>query len=77
VIGDALAITLMNIKNFKPHDFALFHSGCILGRRLLLKVKDVKIPKKSCSILNTIVLSIADVIISLSDKEFGVELFPE
>ena len=40
VIGDALAVSLMNIKNFKQEDFALTHPGGSLGRRLLLKVKD-------------------------------------
>ena len=40
VTGDALAVSLMNIKNFKQEDFALTHPGGSLGRRLLLKVKD-------------------------------------
>ena len=40
VIGDALAVSLMNLKNFKQEDFALTHPGGSLGRRLLLKVKD-------------------------------------
>ena len=41
VIGDALAIALMNLRNFKPENFAKYHPGGSLGRRLLLKVKDV------------------------------------
>lgn len=40
-LGDALAIALMNARNFKEEHFARFHPGGSLGRRLLLKVKDV------------------------------------
>lgn len=39
-LGDALAITLSTIKNFKTEDFALRHPGGSLGRRLLDRVKD-------------------------------------
>ena len=38
-MGDAIAVTLMNEKNFKPENFAKFHPGGSLGRRLLTKVK--------------------------------------
>jgi arabinose-5-phosphate isomerase len=41
VMGDALAITLMELKGFKDTDFAQFHPGGSLGRRLLTKVEDV------------------------------------
>lgn len=41
VIGDALALTLMNIKNVQKQDFAFFHPGGNLGRRLMLRVKDI------------------------------------
>ncbi|HEX9757277.1 MAG TPA: KpsF/GutQ family sugar-phosphate isomerase [Nitrospiria bacterium] len=40
-MGDALAIVLLQKRGFKEQDFALFHPGGILGRRLLLKVEDV------------------------------------
>jgi len=40
-MGDALAITLSTLKNFQPEDFARFHPGGSLGRKLLTKVKDV------------------------------------
>ena len=40
IIGDALAVSLMNLKNFKQEDFALTHPGGSLGRRLLSNVKD-------------------------------------
>ncbi len=40
-LGDAIAIALSNLKGFTPEDFALFHPGGSLGRKLLTKVKDV------------------------------------
>ena len=39
-IGDALAVSLMNARGFEPGDFARFHPGGSLGRRLLGRVKD-------------------------------------
>ena len=41
VMGDALAIALMRVRNFKPQDFAQFHSGGELGKRLLTTAQDV------------------------------------
>ncbi|HED8078907.1 TPA: KpsF/GutQ family sugar-phosphate isomerase [Campylobacter jejuni] len=43
VMGDALAAALMKARNFKPDDFALFHPGGSLGRKLLTKVKDLMV----------------------------------
>lgn len=40
-MGDALAMALMSAKNFTSQDFAMFHPGGALGRKLLLKVEDV------------------------------------
>lgn len=40
-MGDALAGALMDAKNFQPEDFAMYHPGGSLGRKLLTKVKDV------------------------------------
>lgn len=41
VMGDALAVALSTLKNFQPEDFARFHPGGSLGRRLLTRVSDV------------------------------------
>ena len=41
VVGDAIAMALMKLRGFKSEDFALFHPGGQLGRRLLLKVGDI------------------------------------
>ena len=40
-VGDALAITLMRMRGFEGRDFARFHPGGSLGRRLLLRVENV------------------------------------
>lgn len=40
-MGDALAVSLIKERNFQPHDFAKFHPGGTLGRKLLTRVKDV------------------------------------
>lgn len=40
-LGDALAIALINARDFKAEDFARFHPGGSLGRKLLNRVKDV------------------------------------
>lgn len=40
VMGDALTVALMNVRSFKPENFARFHPGGSLGRRLLSKVRD-------------------------------------
>jgi len=44
VMGDALASALMRARGFKPDDFAVYHPGGSLGRRLLLRVKDAMHP---------------------------------
>jgi arabinose-5-phosphate isomerase len=41
VMGDALAVALIQRRDFQPQDFAVFHPGGSLGRRLLTRVKDV------------------------------------
>ena len=40
-LGDAIAVALLEKKHFKPKDFALFHPGGALGKRLLLRVEDI------------------------------------
>lgn len=41
--GDAIAVALMRARNFRPDDFALFHPGGSLGRKLLTKVSDLMV----------------------------------
>jgi len=44
-LGDALAITLLEVKGFRREDFAALHPGGALGRNLLLRVRDVMLTK--------------------------------
>jgi arabinose-5-phosphate isomerase len=41
VMGDALAVCLMELRDFKASDFAKYHPGGALGKKLLLRVKDM------------------------------------
>lgn len=46
-MADALAVCLVELKGFKEKDFAFFHPGGLLGRRLILKVEDIMRKNKS------------------------------
>ena len=72
VLGDALAVSLMNLKNFRQEDFALTHPGGSLGRRLLLKVKDEMI-KKNLPFVD-ISSKMQDVIVKMTECRLGLAL---
>ena len=42
-MGDVISALLIKMRNFKPENFALYHPGGSLGRKLLTKVKDIMI----------------------------------
>lgn len=70
VMGDALASVLIKLRGFKPENFAVYHPGGSLGRRLLLQVKDVM------HVINDIALgsredTIEDVVIKMTNKNLG------
>ena len=70
VIGDALSVTLVKIKGFSSNDFAKFHPGGSLGKKLFLKVKDiVNTDLKPMVTEND---NIKDVIIEISNKMLGI-----
>ena len=70
VIGDAIAVTLVKIKGFTSNDFAKFHPGGSLGKKLFLKVKDiVSTDSKPMVDEND---SMKDVIIEISAKMLGI-----
>lgn len=65
VMGDALAAALMKARNFKPDDFALFHPGGSLGKKLLTKVEDLMIKENLPIVsLNTNFSDLIDVMTS-------------
>tara|TARA_Y100000034_G_scaffold137038_1_gene219259 strand:- start:200108 stop:201079 length:972 start_codon:yes stop_codon:yes gene_type:complete len=69
VMGDALAICLLEIKGFSSNDFAKYHPGGALGKRLYLRVSDLisknEVPKVQLR------ASVADTIVEISEKRLG------
>lgn len=69
VIGDALAVCLLELNNFSSNDFAKYHPGGALGKKLYLRVSDIieknELPQVSLTTL------IKDVIIEISKKRLG------
>lgn len=69
VMGDALAIALMKVRGFRAEDYAVFHPGGSLGRRLLTRVKDV-MRKDALCVPKT--MTLGEVIIAISDARLGI-----
>ena len=70
VMGDALAVCLMEMKDFNAEDFAKYHPGGALGKKLLLKVSDMlEGAQKPMVSPND---SIKKVIFEISEKRLGV-----
>ena len=70
VMGDALAVALLEKRNFNAEDFALFHPGGSLGKKLSMKIDDVmfggdRIPKVNEN------LPLEKVIFEITSKRFG------
>jgi arabinose-5-phosphate isomerase len=70
VMGDALAITLLQKRNFTKEDFAMFHPGGNLGKQLLLKVDALMITGNDIPIVKESV-SVSDAIVEISSKRLG------
>jgi arabinose-5-phosphate isomerase len=75
VMGDALAVALTNLRDFQPQDFAKFHPGGLLGRRLLSRVRDAM--TKSLLPFVDLHKSILDVIHVMTKCRLGVALVME
>ena len=69
VMGDALAVTLLACKNFTDKDFAHFHPGGTLGKRLFLKLADILNANSKTSVNAD--ATINEVIIEISEKRLG------
>ena len=70
VMGDAIAVCLMEMKNFTAEDFAKYHPGGALGKKLLLRVSDMlDTTKKPIVAADSM---IKNVIIEISEKRLGV-----
>jgi arabinose-5-phosphate isomerase len=70
VMGDAMAVCLMKMRDFKSEDFAKYHPGGALGKKLLLRVGDLL--DESHKPMFDPDSSIKDVIMEISEKRLGV-----
>jgi arabinose-5-phosphate isomerase len=75
VMGDALAVALMKKRNFQDTDFAQFHPGGSLGRRLLTRVQDV-MQKENLPIVS-MHTSIQKIISVISEARLGLVVVSE
>ena len=69
VMGDALAICLMEMKGFNSDDFAKFHPGGTLGKKLYLRVADLYINNEKPKLAKD--GSLKEVIVEISSKRLG------
>lgn len=70
-MGDALAVALLDKRGFKEEDFACFHPGGALGKRLLLRVKDIMHTGDAVPAVSEETM-IKDAIYEISSKKMGV-----
>ena len=70
VMGDALAVCLMELSNFKATDFAKYHPGGALGKKLLLRVGDMLDQSRQPEVAPD--TNIKKVIFEISEKRLGV-----
>jgi arabinose-5-phosphate isomerase len=70
VMGDAMAVVLMELKGFGTDDFARFHPGGTLGKKLYLRVADLYTQNEKPAVLSNATLR--EVIVEISRKRLGV-----
>jgi arabinose-5-phosphate isomerase len=70
VMGDVLAVCLMELNGFTGQDFAKFHPGGNLGKRLYLRVADLYVNNARPAVLPT--ASLKEVIVEITEKRMGV-----
>lgn len=70
VMGDALAVTLMEMKGFQSDDFAKFHPGGTLGKKLYLRVSDLYIHNERPKV--TLGQSLKEVIVEMTARRLGI-----
>ncbi len=73
VLGDALAVVLLEERGFSPEDFAMLHPGGALGRRLLLRVEDLMHTGDAIPMV-TVGARLKEAIIEMTSKRLGLTL---
>lgn len=71
VMGDALAVALLQARGFTAEDFALSHPGGALGRKLLLKLEDIMHTGEALPIVSPEAL-VRDALLEISQKGLGM-----
>jgi arabinose-5-phosphate isomerase len=71
VMGDALAVALLEARGFTAEDFALSHPGGSLGRKLLLRIKDLMHTENRIPTVNTAAL-LTQALMEMTQKGFGM-----
>jgi arabinose-5-phosphate isomerase len=69
-MGDALAVCLMELNGFQSEDFAKFHPGGTLGKKLYLRVSDLFSDNEKPSVLAS--QSLKEVIVEMTAKRLGI-----
>lgn len=70
VMGDALAVSLLELRGFSSKDFAKYHPGGALGKRLYLRVNDLSSQNLKPQV--TLDASLKEVIVEITEKMLGV-----
>jgi arabinose-5-phosphate isomerase len=70
VMGDAIAICLMEMKGFQSEDFAKFHPGGMLGKKLYLRVSDLYTGNEKPAVKKD--QSLKEVIVEMTGKRLGI-----
>jgi arabinose-5-phosphate isomerase len=68
-MGDAMAVALLQLKDFSSDDFAKYHPGGALGKKLYLRVADIMLKNDKPSVQSD--AAIKDVILEISKKRLG------
>ena len=71
-LGDALAVALMEKRGFKEEDFASFHPGGSLGKKLFVKIKDL-MKTENLPIINT-KATLKEAVVAMSEGKLGTVL---
>ncbi|WP_298494640.1 KpsF/GutQ family sugar-phosphate isomerase [uncultured Algibacter sp.] len=70
VMGDALAVSLLELRGFSSNDFAKYHPGGALGKKLYLRVQDISSVNEKPKVSPT--TNIKDIIVEITEKMLGV-----
>jgi arabinose-5-phosphate isomerase len=75
VLGDALAVALLYCKNFTAQDFARYHPGGSLGKRLYLKVSDLYVKNEKTQV--SLSTPLRDTLMEITSKRLGCTVVAE